>query len=114
MSTKKTKLEKMGLKYECCDERPELTLTLRAKCSVHPFARTNHLHFTFADTCATVSDGKGGKLGEVVGALGGMIELHDEASRLTFTISAQEFWAAFQPAIQAHSDYKECCEKRKI
>lgn len=59
------------------------------------------MFFSFSDTTAVVSDSETGeKLGEVVGVVGGGIEINDSRTQQAWIITAQEIW-------NAHTTWKE-------
>ena len=89
--------------------RRKLLLTVEAEEMFDTETGEGFLHFTFSDTACQVGRGKGDDredLGEVVGCMGGGIELQDNrlkygdrSGKARFYVSAMEFWNAFQRAL---------------
>jgi len=61
------------------------------------------MHFLIADTHATVSRGDE-EIGHVSGCIGGGIEIQDKRTRVTFFISTEAIWLAYEMAMEGGGD----------
>lgn len=79
----------------------EATLIVRAVVTIDPEYSDGSMHMTFQDCCAEVREGLPGRdgkpelIGEVIGCLGGGVEINDRKSGKTYFISAKSLWEAF-------------------
>lgn len=86
-------------------ENPIITLEVKAQLAFAPHLKNlkkQTVRFTLQDTAVTITetseDGTRRKIGEVVGSMGGTIEIRDEESKETWVIRPLDLWEAFAKA----------------
>jgi hypothetical protein len=89
-------LRKEGLPTE------KIILSVEAIVTIDPEYLSGNMHLTFQDCSAEVRQGLSGRegkpelIGEIVGCLGGGVEINDKKSGKTYYISAGALWEAFE------------------
>lgn len=84
----------------------KLRLELELECESAPGARITRAHFTFRDTTARVTAGRGDspedrrELGEVSGAVGGFVIVRDNRTETNWALDPRTLWYAVQAALE--------------
>jgi len=81
---------------------------LEIEVSIHDHAPKGYMHMAFADCAATIRDGET-EIGEIVGCMGGGVELKDRrvTDHPTYFLSTRTLWNAFQRALERASLIEE-------
>ena len=76
----------------------KIAIEVKPKMIGAPEWRRSSMCWTFQDCAAKVSDDDGNEIGEVVGTLGGGVQVTTivNGKRYRWLITPQEFWEAFQ------------------
>jgi len=81
---------------------PIMTLEVDTQLAFSLDSEKKTLRFTLQDTAVTIietsGDGTETKIGEVVGSMGGTIEIRDERAKETWVIRPLDLWKAFAKA----------------
>lgn len=84
------------------EENPKITLKVDAQLAFAPHLKElkkQTVRFTLQDTAVTITetskDGSKRKIGEVVGSMGGTIEIRDEILKETWVVRPLDLWKAF-------------------